>query len=257
MLITDIMHKSDAQNHESLQDIKKYAYTLEFRRKLDHALDILYAFLNGTKNPVISCGGGKDGTAVALLAKMIGAHVPIICANPPNPLPDREAHKQELKQWLGEKWNDIEYMWDVQKVLDGEEKYPEGLKMKALSKYQKDHGIDGVIFGIRAAESNARKINLALHGEIYHVKDGSRCQPIAKWNAKDSLCIAMMMDAPINPVYVKMDGIGDMEQLHDGTWWPHGMEDRANWIKRYYPDYYDLYIAALKTGATQYSICKY
>lgn len=257
MLIGDILSQSDAKNCETLSDIKKYAYTLEFRRKLDHALDVLDTFLNRAKNPIISCGGGKDGTAVALLAQMLGACVPIICANPPNPLPDREIHKKVLKQWLGQKWIDVGYPWNVDGVLSGVERYPAGLKMNILSKYQHEHGIDGVIFGIRAAESKARKMNLAIHGEIYKTKDGDRCQPIAKWDAKDSLCIAMMMDAPINSVYIKMDGIGNMEQLHDGTWWPHGTEDRTNWFRRYYPDYYELYEAARKIGDGKDYVCRY
>lgn len=58
---------------------------------------------------------------------------------------------------------------------------------------------------------------------------------------QDSLCLAMLFDAPINPVYIKMDGIGNMEHLHDGTWWPHGKNDREGWMKKHYPDYFDLY----------------
>ena len=217
----------------------------QFQRKLDHSIRVIDAFLHNVDNPMISCGGGKDGTAVALLAKLVGAHVNIICANPPNPLPDREAHKNELRKWLGERWIDLPYNWDVNAVLSGQKPYPKYLKNRTLSDYQERNNIDGILFGIRAAESKSRQINLALHGEIYEMGAGKRCQPIAKWNAEDSLCLALLMDAPINPIYFKLDGTGGMEQLHDGTWWPHGLEDRSGWMRRYYPDYANQYEKAL------------
>ncbi len=256
MFINDVHAKSHQDKQYCLKDLQKYAKTIQFRRKLDHSCKVLDAFLCNTKNPVISCGGGKDGTAIALLAKLIGAHVPIVCANPPNPLPDRETHIKNLKQWLPEQWTDISYDWDVESVLSGRKEYPEGLKMRVLSEYQEQEAIDGVIFGIRARESRKREINLAAHGEIYKSKSGMRCQPIARWTAEESLCLALLMDAPINPVYIKMDGCGNLEQLHDGTWWAHGLQDKSGWIKRYYPDYYDLYEQSIKVGASK-ELCRY
>jgi len=257
MQISEIHEMQKANNAARLRDLEKYAHTIEFQRRVDQSLDLLATFLQHCNNPVISCGGGKDGTAVALLSRLLGADTPIICANPPNPLPDREEHKENLKHWLNREWIDVPYNWDVDLVISGAEKYPEGLKMRTLSKFQKDHGIDGVVFGIRAAESRKREINLAMRGEIYETPNGARCQPIVRWRAEDSLCLALLMDAPINPVYIKMDGAGSLEQLHDGTWWPHGMENRSGWMRRYYPDYYDLYEAALKIYRGKSDECRY
>lgn len=252
MRIANVRAASMDANRETLSDLGKYAHTLTFQRKLDASKQVLDAFIAQTDNPIISCGGGKDGTAIALLAKLIGADVPYVTANPPNPLPDREQHNQSLMEYLGGEWHIVPYDWDVRAVLDGEQDYPDGLKMRKLSEFQHAHRVDGVIFGIRAAESRARRINLAQHGMIYKLADGTmRCQPIARWTAEDSLCLALLMDAPINPVYVKMDGVGSMEQLHDGTWWPHGLQDRTGWIRRYYPEYLDLYNKALLIGASK------
>lgn len=225
---------------------------------MDDAVRAIAQFLEICKYPVVSCGGGKDGTAIALLVKRLGGSVPIVCADPPNPLPDREAHKDELKRFLGVPWFSVPYPWDVDAVLNGKEAYPNGLKMRALSEWQQKHGVDGVVFGIRTAESRARKINLAKNGMTYKVGDGLRCQPIARWSAYDSICLAMHMDAPINPVYWKLGGIGNVEQLHDGTWWPHGFCDRLGWMRRYYPEYAGKYERALQIqGNKEFSECRY
>ena len=91
MRIDEINHNQNIKNQQSLLDLSKYAKTIEFERKVSHALTTMETFLKQVKKPVISCGGGKDGTAIALLAKMLGAHVPIICANPPKDVYKRQA----------------------------------------------------------------------------------------------------------------------------------------------------------------------
>lgn len=245
MNIADIERRSRTKDCGSLLDMEKYARTIDFQRKVDDAMRTLDNFYSITKNPVISCGGGKDGTAVALLSIRIGSNAPIVCADPPNPLPDREQHKSALRDYLGVGWSSVPYDWDVEAVLSGDQKYPEGLKMRELTRWSRENDVDGVVFGIRAVESRSREVNLAVRGEIYKTPDGLRCQPIAKWTAQDSICLALRMGAPINPVYEKMGGVGDFEQLHDGTWWPHGFGNRLGWMRKYYPDYADRYERAL------------
>lgn len=257
MRISEINSNSDERNAQKLMDIAKYAHTIEFQRKLDASKRTLEKFFEMTNNPAISCGGGKDGTAIALLAKLIGADVPYLMANPPNPLPDRQTHNEQLIKWLGGKWHIIDYDWNVDNVLTGKERYPDALKIKRLSDFQQEKKFDGIVLGIRSAEAEYRAINLAMRGEIYQAKIGWRCQPIARWRAEDSLCLALLMDAPINPVYVKMNGCGGMEQLHDGTWWPHGKNDRLGWMRRYYPDYADMYEKALLVKRCAFKRCIY
>ena len=126
MNIADIERRSRTQDCGSLLDMEKYARTIDFQRKVDDAMRTLDNFYRITKNPVISCGGGKDGTAVALLSIRIGSNAPIVCADPPNPLPDREQHKSALRDYLGVGWSSVPYDWDVEAVLSGDQKYPEG-----------------------------------------------------------------------------------------------------------------------------------
>lgn len=257
MNLNDLKSKRTEMNRFRLTDIKKYSSTLNFKRKVNQSLNILETFFESCESSLISCGGGKDSTAVALLGKMITKNITIICANPPNPLPDRPSHNKNLSEFLNCKWIDIEYGWNVDEVINGDERYPAGLKMKILSAFSKENKIDGIVLGLRDSESLARKINHAINGSIYALKDGSkRCLPIAKWTAEDVLALALSQDAPVNPVYEKMDGVYNLDCLHDGTWWAHGLADKGAWIKRYYPDYYDLYLKSVSIG-DKYISCEY
>lgn len=258
MNISDFRKLEENHNQKKLTDLLKLAKTLQFKKKVDESFRVAESFLDVVKNPVVSCGGGKDGTAIALIFKKIDPKIKILTAQPPNPLPDRNEHLKNLKSWLGDKnWIELDYDWDVDAVLAGKEKYPEGLKMKKMSQWAKDEEVDGVIFGVRAAESRARTINYRKNGKIYKMKDGWRCQPIVDWSAEESICFTLLLGAPINPVYEKMGGIGNLEQLRDGTWWPHGVADRGGWMKKYYPDFYDLYRKAETISILPAKECSY
>ncbi len=240
-------------NHFSLTDVFKISTTLEFKRKFDESLHIVEKFLTICKNPAVSFGGGKDGTAVLILAQHIFPNIKIICADPPNPIDGRNLHINNVINNGSGKIIRCNYFWNVYDVLNGKEKYPEGLKMKALKEKQAELKIDGIIWGCRNSESRSRQINFARNGYIYQVKDGTwRCQPIAKWTAEESLALAFASGYPINPVYEKMDGIYNLDNLHDGTWWPHGVDDtKGYWLKKYYPQHYENYLSAQKVYQAQ------
>lgn len=235
-------------NHFSLSDVFKISTTLEFKRKFDEALHIIEKFLSICQNPAVSFGGGKDGTAVLILAQHIEPNIKIICADPPNPLDGRDEHINKVMQNCNSEIIRCSYYWNVDNVLNFNEKYPEGLKMKVLKAKQAELEIDGIIWGCRNSESRSRQINFSRNGYIYRVKDGTwRCQPIAKWSAEEALALAFATGYPINPVYEKMDGIYNLDNLHDGTWWPHGADDmKGYWLKKYYPQHYEQYISATK-----------
>ena len=69
MRFDQIAAMADQKNMETLLDFKKFSKTLEFGRKVDEAMRALDVFFETCENPAVSCGGGKDGTAVALLAR--------------------------------------------------------------------------------------------------------------------------------------------------------------------------------------------
>jgi 3'-phosphoadenosine 5'-phosphosulfate sulfotransferase (PAPS reductase)/FAD synthetase len=253
------LYECENPNQFKLTDCAKIACTNGFKQKINDALKIIEYFLSITKNSAVSFGGGKDGTAVLILAQMIDPKIRVVCADPPNPLPDRDTHINNCIETLNLNIDRIKYDWNVNAVLDGSQKYPDGLKMRMLSDYQKRNNIDGIIWGCRNAESRARQYNFAKNGYVYQVADGTyRCQPIAKWTAEEALALALVTGYPINPVYEKMDGIYDLNSLHDGTWWPHGVGDEKQWwIKKYYPDYYDSYLQAVRVDTGKFIPCEF
>lgn len=242
-----------------LSDCLKLAPTLEFRRKHDEALKIIELFLNSVKHPAVSCGGGKDGTAALILAQEIMPNITVLCADPPNPLDGRAEHIENLFQAVKGEIIRVPYNWNVKAVLSGAEQYPEGLKMRMLKQAQKEADIDGIIWGCRNSESRAREINFSKNGYIYRVSDGTwRCQPIAKWSAEDVIALALACGYPINPLYENLDGMAGIDDVHDGTWFPHGAGDSKQWwIKKYYPQHYDDYLAALKIHKGNFIECRF
>lgn len=257
------MNFSDFNAREKpLTKLKAVCGTLQFQRKVADAQRTAEQFFKLTDNPVVSCGGGKDSTATALIAKSVNSDVKIVCANPPNPLPDRENHNNELRRYLGGTWIDVPYHWDVNSVLRGESKYPSGLKMNMLKKFQLESHIDGVMFGIRSAESKIRAINFRTRGDLYPTKEGWRCTPIVKFTAEEALAIAIWMGAPINPVYEKTYLSPNLEYLHDGTWWCHNPGQYADvvggWMKYHYPQHYEDYMASVAIqGVKANEVCSY
>lgn len=247
--------KSD---HFNLADVAKIASTAGFRKKVQESCRIIETFLELCKHPAVSFGGGKDGTAALILAQTVDPNITVICANPPNPLPGRREH---LNNFMHSCCTNIimrDYTWDVTKVLEGAEKYPEGLKMRTLKNLQAEMKIDGIIWGCRNSESKARTYNFARNGYIYQVADSTyRCQPIAKWTAEESLALAAVSGYPINPVYEKMDGFYNLDCIHDGTWWPHEMKgEKGSWIKQFYPECYKQYMDAVKVyRVLEYKAC--
>lgn len=258
MLIHELRQDCAARGKSRLSDCKKLAVTLGFERKLERAKAAIWQMLAVCSKPVISCGGGKDSTALAILTRQIDPSVPLVCGDPPNPLSDREEHLQNLFAWLGGEIQRVPYSWDVAAVLAGKAKYPDNLKQRTLAAWHKSHGVDGVFLGIRAAEARYRRLNFYSRGFVYQTRAGWRCQPLARFTADECLAVALLNDAPINPVYTRQKGECDFESIHDGTWWPHGLVSQAAWMREYYPEHYEQYcLAQIVYDAQKSRVCAF
>ena len=231
--------------------------TLAVQRKWDLSRRIVERFLRSGGTPAISCGGGKDSTLTVIVTHSVDPSVPVVTADPPNPLPDRERHVRMLSAVSGSEWHRVGYPWDVDAVLAGDIPYPEFLKLRVLRSWHEKRGIDSVILGVRKSESRDRHQRLDGHGPIWTYGNLRYCAPIAHWTADEVVGFQLWANKlPVNPCYFKLAGAHDLEHLRDGTWYPREYTDagwHGPWLLRHYPEVYDDYTLAraiqLKTSA--------
>lgn len=227
--------------------------TLRYQQRLDRAAADIDRWLAACSSPVVSCSGGKDSTVLLDLIWSRDPSVLAVRADPPNPLPDRQAHVDRLAS-VG-RWEVVPYPWDVEAVLQGTAPYPAELKQRRLRAWAKAAGVDGVALGIRAAESKQRRMTLAHRGTVYQTAEGWRCAPLAAWSAEEVLGHILRRDLPLNPVYAHLRAlpVASMEHLRDGTWWPHGDDAEVaawrSWLALHYPQIVEDYQRALALRA--------
>lgn len=229
----------DRRRSDLLLRCLAWTRTAEHQRRLDEARRSVDDWLSSTENPAVSCSGGKDSSLTLLLARDALPSIPVYRADPPNPLSDRPAHVASLLQAAGGDWRIVPYVWDVESVLSGDERYPSGLKVRRLVETMRIDGIGGVALGVRADESRSRRIHVATRGLVYEKADGLRvCQPIARWSAEAVIGELLRRDAlPLNPVYRRLASTSlDLGRIRDGTWWPVAPGQRE-WISSHYPEH--------------------
>lgn len=223
--------------------------SLTVQRKAATARRVIRSWLDQCSAPAICCGGGKDSTALLELVRSVDPSVPAVRADPPNPLPDRTGHVARLKAASGGEWIEIPYSWDVDAVLEGDERYPYGLKVRRMLDLWKGSGVDGVALGVRSAESKARRERLRRTGEVYRWGGITYCAPLASWTAEEVVGFTLHSNRlPLNPVYENTALAPPLNQIRDGTWWPRASAHRAGYgdfIVAHYPSVAPLYRRAI------------
>jgi 3'-phosphoadenosine 5'-phosphosulfate sulfotransferase (PAPS reductase)/FAD synthetase len=241
-----------------LSNCLRRTLTIDWHRRVEIACRDIDRWLEKCRAPIVSCSGGKDSTVLLALCRERRPDIPVIRADPPNPLPERAEHVHHLQDAAAGEWHVVPYPWDVEAVLEGRARYPANLKIRQLQSAQKSLNVDGVALGIRAAESAQRRRILRARGTVYQLKDGSwRCCPLAWWSAEDVLGYLLRLNSlPLNPVYRHTERMpeGNLEWLRDGTWWPHGLYPEQNrpWMELHYPDVVGLFDRALRIGASSF-----
>lgn len=258
-LLTQMHSARTASAISTVRRLAALSGTLAFQRKRDRSLRILAEWRRQCLRPVVACGGGKDSTALLLLALEVDATMPIYRADPPNALSDRPTHVDLLQRATPSPWVIVPYPWDVAGVLAGDRPYPAMLKVRTMEARLASDGIDGVALGLRRQESRAREIHYRLRGAIYRKANGwLMCQPIADWTADEVIGYTIASDRlPLNPVYTKTYLQPDLNRLRDGTWYPREVSDALGyrgWLRFHYPEHAEDYdratVAAIRTAPT-------
>lgn len=118
-----------------------------------------------------------------------------------------------------------------------------------------EHEIDGVILGMRAAESRNRAIVVATKGPEYWSRreKAETLLPLANWRTEDVFCYAMSRDVPLHPVYKRMPEMGfdrDRVRLSSPVNLVGAGYGQIEALRRLYPDTYRRYIALVPEVST-------
>lgn len=250
MLLRDLTRAEGARMEVHLAALARHCRSQRFQRKVSESLRILEEWALACRKPTISCGGGKDSTAVLLLAMRLGLDVPVYRADPPNPLPDRPGYVDALARASGMEWRVVPYWWDVDAVLSGAEPYPALLKIRKLKEAYETDRVDGVALGLRSEESKGRMWLQRTKGSTYLAGRVMMCNPILRWSAEETVGFALSEDKlPLNPVYRKLRLAPELNRLRDGTWYPREIADGRGyreWLGLHYPEVICQYDAALR-----------
>ncbi len=108
---------------------------------------------------------------------------------------------------------------------------------RASSKYR------GIMLGLRANESRARKMNFYRRGSIYLKKSGKIvCTPLITWSGLDVMAYMFSRGIEPLPVYKCIAFMHSREPWRiRKSWWLPGANSRFGgvaWLRRYYPSLY-------------------
>src|SRR3990167_237305 len=191
-----------------------HAASRDYRLAVENAAHIIDCAL--TKGPfIISWSGGKDSTAVCHIVKSIGANTPIVVQFDDCDWPEKKPYIQAVCKAQG---------WIIHEV------YPSFSVWEFASKYKigfdaltdANHSLTresflvpleqerqrlkciGSFLGLRSEESRARKLNHAMRGPLYQLKNGTwHCSPLSNWRTETVFAYLVDHGIAVNPCYLK------------------------------------------------------
>lgn len=110
-----------------------------------------------------------------------------------------------------------------------------------------EHGIDGVILGLRADESKGRAMHVAQRGPEYwnRREKADILMPIARWRTEDVFRYAAWRRVPLHPIYARAPALGfdrDRVRLASPADLTGASSGGLALLKRLYPETYRSYI---------------
>lgn len=202
----------------------------------------------------VSWSGGKDSTAVALLATAIHPNVPLAHFDAGLDMPETRPYMGRLAAERG--WDLRRYQagdalaemiatgsWDhaADDTTDGTDgAWLWATRTGPAQMAVEDTGATGHMWGLRASENRRR---LALMGRTRGTmarKDGWRsCSPIWDWRDLDVVAFLLHNQVELNPVYDRLSEIGAPADAHrlGNVIDPASLNlGRAVWLRRGWPD---------------------
>lgn len=235
----------------------------------------------------VAVSGGKDSVVVADLARRVDPAVPLVWFDSGLEYPETLPYLHELRDRWGANLHIVPASptllellvasgaWDHDAVNQPVPSMGE-VVIEGPAEIAHERFGEGELWGVRAAESRARRLmyatrlrtevarscdgccpasdppngaQRAAHGGVVRRQDGTVAYgPIWDWSTEDVWQYLAVHDIPVNPVYAKLRAVGAPEvavrvsHLFDGTRLELG---RITWLRRGWPDLYAHLLAQL------------
>lgn len=184
-----------------------------YRRRIKYAKKAIYKALETKAKFYISWSSGKDSTALVHIVRSIDQTIPIIIQFDDSDWIEKRKYVKKVAKENKWEYSVVEPEFSIFEAMKsriiGEENFcstsdtitKEGF-LNLLEEERLKLGCDGVFLGLRAEESNARKIHLNIKKELYEKSNGLKvCNPLAKWSATDVFTYLYENKVEINPCY--------------------------------------------------------
>lgn len=195
----------------------------------------------------LTWSGGKDSTAMVLLASRLGV-VRVMSVKDDLDFPGEREYVEVLAEQWGVALDIVEPTVSLQALLSetfaGDDIHGRGAKLSKagfyplVERYAAERGYPGIYLGLRASESRGRAMNAHCRGAIYKKKSGEVvCQPLWDWSDMDVYGYLFANDIPLLPLY-KCTKFAERPGRIRKSWWAPGAAARKGqtvWLKFYYP----------------------
>jgi phosphoadenosine phosphosulfate reductase len=235
-----------------------------FQLKFDAVFMMIDQALAVISNPYLSLSWGKDSTTLLWFVRQVRPEIPCLYINSGYALPDTYQLRDRLvKEWslnYIELANPVNYEELCKEIGLPHERSKaqqkatvQRIKKDVANKFALGHGYIGNFWGLRAAESNARRKLLSGKGHVFQALNGLwRAAPLAWLTDQELWYFIDYNKIPYSGVYDKTL-FTPREKIRNAGWLS---TDRAHdggivWLKYYYPEIYNK-LLSIDRGITNY-----
>jgi 3'-phosphoadenosine 5'-phosphosulfate sulfotransferase (PAPS reductase)/FAD synthetase len=172
----------------SEKEARLYAMMPEYKYQLNKTKEFIKKALSQVENPYLACSFGKDSSVLLHLVLQEMPRIPVIFVT------RMETHLVDNYQEVIYEWGDINliqvnFNHDTLQFID------KSVIRTAMNEVK--YNYDSYFIGLRAEESNGRRITLKKDGMIYKMADGlTRIAPLAFWSTRAIAAYCVFNDLP-------------------------------------------------------------
>lgn len=177
-----------------------------------------------------SVSWGKDSVVLAHLVRMVDPSIPLVHFRSDE---NKYPHDVDVQNHYLEVWPTTYHDWVVTWPQRGRADWVQRERL-----VKEKLGTDRCFLGIRADESDHRRLSCLVHG----ISTNRKCRPLAWWRVDDVFAYLAQNNLPVHPNYAMLGGgRWERNQLRvsglGGL--PGRAHGRAEWEREYYGDWID------------------